>query len=304
MSDADDSSDSAHTVVDGSKNVTHRKKKTKRVSIDPMCEIETMSTDLRKINLKVPPFSTDDPEIWFALLEGQFDNFDITDDKIKFNNVISNLDITLAKAVKDIIIKPPALNRYEKIKSELIRRLCASHEKKVKQLLNHEELGDRKPSQFLRHLLDLAGPSIPEDFVQSIWTSRLPKNLQTVLASQTSQTLEQLADLADRIQEIAAPCSVAATSAGPSHSGPTSEIAELRKMVEHLALKLDEHTRRSNERGRSRERRRSKSRSNTRSESSYRLYPVCWYHSKFGSRASSCIKPCDFNKAKNSTGSR
>jgi hypothetical protein len=32
----------------------------------------------------------------------------------------------------------------------------------------HEEMGDRKPSQFLRHLKSLA-PEVPDDFLRSIW---------------------------------------------------------------------------------------------------------------------------------------
>ncbi|XP_046976336.1 uncharacterized protein LOC124542427 [Vanessa cardui] len=147
--------------------------------------------EVQKLNLKVPPFSPEDPEILFALLEGQFENFNITDDKVMFNNVISNLDIQHAKSVKDIIINPPSANRYEKIKNEPIRRLSASHELKIKQLLTHEELGDRKPSQFLRHLQDLTGPSVPADFIRTIWSNRLPNNIQTVLASQPTHSLEQ-----------------------------------------------------------------------------------------------------------------
>lgn len=205
-----------------------------------------------------------------------------------------------AKSVKDIIVNPPAKNRYDKIKTELIRRLSASHEKKVKQLLTYEELGDRRPSQFLRHLQDLAGPSVPEDFIRTIWCNRLPTSIQTVLASQPSHSLEQLADLADRIQELTSPCVVASTSS--QHN----EIAELRKMVEQLSLKLDEHTRatrRQGDRYRS-PRRRPASRQRTRSNSSHRKYPMCWYHAKFGEKANRCMKPCDFNKAGNARGSQ
>ncbi|KAH9639461.1 hypothetical protein HF086_005406 [Spodoptera exigua] len=186
MSDSSDSVKTAGSKPDA--NVTRRMRK------------RFGSTDrddygVRKI--KVPPFSPEDPELWFALLEGQFCTYDITDDVIKFNNVTNNLSVEYGKTVKDIILNPPARNRYDKIKSELIKRLSASHERKIKQLLTNEELGDRRPSQFLRHLQDLAGPSVPDDFLRSIWSNRLPHNIQTVLASQPTHSLEQLADLAD-----------------------------------------------------------------------------------------------------------
>ncbi|XP_061380938.1 uncharacterized protein LOC133319702 [Danaus plexippus] len=172
-----DSSDSVKTVSSQpDAKITTRHTRKMRVSTD------RQDNSVRKIKIKVPPFSPDDPELWFALLEGQFESDNITDDHIKFRNVTNNLDLQYGKSVKDIIINPPAKNRYEKIKTELIKRLSASHEKKVKQLLTHEELGDRKPSQFLRHLQDLAGPSVPDDFLKSIWSNRLPHNMQTVLA--------------------------------------------------------------------------------------------------------------------------
>ncbi|KAL0848769.1 hypothetical protein ABMA28_013200 [Loxostege sticticalis] len=279
---------------------------TERKKPNPVSTIssEKKSDDFLRMNLKVPPFSPDDPEIWFALLEGQFNNYGITDDFAKFNSVITNLDLHHAKAVKDIIVKPPNENRYGKIKSELIKRLTASHEKKVKQLLTYEELGDRTASQFLRHLQDLAGPNVPQEFIRTIWTNRLPKHIQTVLTTQPTHSLEQLAELADRIQEITGSGTNVAAASTPTAgtSTPASEIAELRKMVERLEAKLDQQTRmsRSNNRSRSQQRR-SSSRSQSRSASSYKRHPVCWYHWKFGSQAHKCQPPCDY-KAGNDKG--
>ncbi|XP_064076289.1 uncharacterized protein LOC135194601 [Vanessa tameamea] len=178
MSESSESVKSAESQRSG--HVTVRRARKTRMPMD----VGAQDGSSPKCNLKVPPFSPEDPELWFALLEGIFESFNIVDDRSKFSTVITSLDIPYAKSVKDIIINPPAKNRYGKIKMELIRRLSASHEKKVKQLLTHEELGDRKPSQFLRHLQDLAGPSVPDDFVKSIWSNRLPPNIQTVLASQ------------------------------------------------------------------------------------------------------------------------
>lgn len=300
MSDSSDSGKTVNSRTDA--NVTKRTRPA-RVSIDHSRH------DTSKSKIKVPAFSPEDPELWFALIEGQFSINDVTDDFEKFTHVTNNLDLQYAKSVKDIIVNPPPKHRYEKLKSELVKRLSASHEKKVRQLLTHEELGDRKPSQFLRHLTDLAGPAVPEDFIRSIWSNRLPHNIQTVLASQPTHSLEQLADLADRIQELTAPCNVAAaTFTSAQRPSASAEIAELKEMVQQLTLKLEEHTRASccsaGRPSRVQERRRSSSRHRSRSRSSYQKYPVCWYHTKFGPQAHRCIKPCDFHKAGNATGSR
>ncbi|XP_069358833.1 uncharacterized protein [Maniola hyperantus] len=299
----------------GESNVTTRLAKKARPTppkVDDAAPIEN-----RRFKVRVPPFSPEEPEIWFALLEGQFENYGIRDDATKFTHVLTNLDLVHAKAVKELIVNPPERHRYNKIKTELIRRLSASHEKKVKQLLTHEELGDRKPSQFLRHLQDLAGPAVPADFIKSIWSQRLPSNIQTLVASQPTLSLEQLADLADHVHDIVTPCNVAAASTSyTATSNIASEIAELKKMVERLSTRLDEHTRGpttsdhtrgsccSASRSRSHERRRTPPRQRDRSNSSYKRYPVCYYHHRFGAEARRCSKPCDFKKAENTMGSR
>lgn len=259
--------------------------------------------DVFKVGTRLPPFWPEEPEVWFGQVEGQFAISGITSDSTKFHYVISQLDAQFAKEVKDLIINPPASDKYVKLKSELIKRLTASKEKKLKQLLMHEELGDRKPSQFLRHLKSLAGVNVPDDFLRTIWTSRLSHGIQTVLAGQpATSSIDDLADLADRIQELAVPSpSVASTSMatpGSSLDILAREVAELRRQFQELA------TDRSRPRARSTRspHRRSISRSK-RSQSNYRKFPLCWYHFKFAEKASKCVTPCDY-KSGNAMGGR
>lgn len=73
-------------------------------------------------------------------------------DTTEFFYVVSHLDPRYATEVEDIIVNPPADGKYGRLKKELIKRVSESREKKVHQLLTHEELGKRKPSQFLRYL--------------------------------------------------------------------------------------------------------------------------------------------------------
>lgn len=257
--------------------------------------------DVFKVSVRVPPFWPEEPEIWFAQVEGQFAISGITSDTTKFNYVIAHLDHQHSREVKDIIVSPPVTQKYEKLKTELIKRLSASNEKKIKQLLMHEELGDRKPSQFLRHLKGLAGNEIPDDFLKTIWTSRLPHGVQTVLAGQPAATsLEDLADLADRVNDLASSsprvASINNALPGSLLSDLTKEVAELRKQFQKL-------TSARNSRPQSRTPKGGRSTSRQRSQSNYRKFPVCWYHNKFGEKASKCVRPCDFT-SENSKGSR
>lgn len=261
------------------------------------------SQEICRVGVRVPPFWPEDPEFWFAQIEGQFALSGISSDITKFNYVISNLDHQYSKEVRDVIITPPENEKYLKLKAEIIKRFTASREKRVKQLLMHEELGDRKPSQFLRHLQSLAGANVPEEFVRTIWSSRLPTNIQTVLAAQPSTSLEVLADLADKVLEIAPSsphvASACAPTPGSSFDVMAREIAELRKQMNEMNMKLNERSRPS-----SRKPTRSRSSSRNRSYSHSRKHPTCWYHYKFGSKANKCFKPCNFKQSENNSGGR
>lgn len=263
--------------------------------------------DVFKVGIRVPPFWPEEPDLWFAQIEGQFSISGITNDSTKFFYVISQLDNNTSIEVKDIIINPPSSDKYTKLKSELIKRLTASKEKRLKTLLMHEELGDRKPSQFLRHLNSLAGVNVPVDFLKTIWISRLSHGIQTVLAGQPPSTsLDDLADLADRVHEIASPTPTVAAMSQASTSSTLNdlarEVAELRKEFRKLASERHSRNRTPTRGTRQRSRVRSTSQSK-RSQSNYKKYPNCWYHNKFGDKANKCIQPCDFT-AGNERGGR
>jgi hypothetical protein len=92
----------------------------------------------------MPPFWPDTPALWFAQAEAQFQLAGITCQKTKFNHVVCQLQQPHAAEVEDILTAPPQTEPYDKLKAELILRLSASREQRVRQLLSHEELGDRK----------------------------------------------------------------------------------------------------------------------------------------------------------------
>ena len=62
-------------------------------------------------------------------------------------------------------------------------------------------MGDWRPTQFLRHLRTLAGPSMHPDFLRTLWINRLPPNIQAIIATQAQVALDDVAKLADTIAE-------------------------------------------------------------------------------------------------------
>lgn len=246
-----------------------------------------------RITVKVPPFWPDEPALWFAQLEAQFALAQITTDSTKFYHTISNLEYKYINEVKDIVTKPPTENKFESLKRELIARLSISREQRIRQLLAHEELGDRKPSQFLRHLRSLAGTEVPDEFIRSLWAGRLPGHVQAIIATQAENKLDSVALLADKINEVTPQQQVHQLAGQPPASISSNEIDELRHCVNDLAQQVAALTTsradtRSRSRGRSpywRDRPRSRSNSSG----------TCWYHRTFGNRATKCRPPCSFS---------
>ncbi|GFY69274.1 uncharacterized protein TNIN_377731 [Trichonephila inaurata madagascariensis] len=156
-----------------------------------------------RVSRKLPPFWADKPAVWFAQAESQFALAHITSDATKFHYIVANLDSRYAAEVDDIITNPPTTGTYKKLKNQLINRLSLSEEQRVRKLLGREELGDRKPSQFLRHLRSLASDiGIKPRLLRSLLLQRLRLHVQAILQGQSTLEPDQMADMADRIMDV------------------------------------------------------------------------------------------------------
>jgi hypothetical protein len=98
-----------------------------------------------------------------------------------------------------------------------MRWLFPSREQRIRQLFTLKEMGDRKPSQFLRHLRSLAR-DVPDDFLRSIWSIRLPLNVQAILAGQHEGILDATARCADRVSEVAFQPALASVGPPPDNT--------------------------------------------------------------------------------------
>ena len=246
---------------------------------------------LAAVSIKLPPFWPTDPTVWFLQIEAQFNTRGITSQQTRFDYVIASLSPEIACEVRDLLIRPPEDHPYDTLKAELIKRTAASEQRKLQQLLEGEELGDRKPTQLLRRMQQLLGDHLPTPdhaFLKELFLQRLPANVRMVLASADPSTdLPKLAEMADKIIEVATPPAVAAVST------PASETQQLREEITRLAeLVASIAAGQRPQRGRSRSRSRrpqSPARSDAQTPSQ-----LCWYHKKFGESARKCQQPCNW----------
>lgn len=255
---------------------------------------------------QLPPFIRDQPEIWFCVVESEFENTGVHTDNAKYNAALKGLDKDTSLQITDLIHNPPTLDRYAKLKALVIERLSDSRHEKVNKLLHDLTLGEKKPSQLLREMKDLSKGSVADDILHSMWLSRLPLHIQPLLASSEEFGLNALAVVADRIIDVGTINNVMAVSQQhtPFHNNcaPASQITRLEQRMEEMAQTLttclQEITRIKTEHSTSKDHRSSshpRSRSRTPERSG-----ICFYHRRFGDAATECTIPCKYpNKSEN-----
>lgn len=218
------------------------------------------SHDVNAVSLRLPEFWPEDPELWFTRVEAQFALRNISSDETKFNYVIATLDNNAASEVKSILINPPSHQKYSTIKSALLTAFGKSQLQKDAELLSISGLGDRKPTALLRKIQSLN--SDIETLRRAFFLSQLPQYVRIALAAQNISDIEELAKAADRVVEMQNLCSAS-----------TLQAAGIRKTASmHQSSPSTDNDKPTDKS------------SNT----------VCYFHSKFGTKARKCLPGCIF----------
>lgn len=246
-----------------------------------------------KIGLKIPPIWKSHIALWVKQCEVAFEVSNIVKDETKFAHLIANIDSETLTHVSDIVLNPPAQDKFLALKNRLISEFQDSESQQIKKLLSEIQLGDKKPTLLLRQMRDLATDKVSEDFLKNIWLQRLPTNIQAILST-SNEKLTQLAELADKIHEInpAYQSNVYATS--HSHQQNTdifSAINALNKQIEDLTKQVGRLSRDQNQKSPGF---RARSKSRERNFQDKNKSDICYFHRRFKDEARKCVAPCNF----------
>lgn len=276
--------------------------------------------------LKLPPFWENSPESWFIVAEAQFRACSITTEHRRYTHLLASLTPDIIQQVSDLVQNPPDEARlYTVFKEKLLHRLTPNEEQRIASLLYHTEMGDRKPSEFYRHMEQLVGQSneIGRNTIRKLFINRLPKSIERSLILLENQPISDQIEIADKLWEVEnsrTPKFASVNSASapkPSINDATGtdssdfsklnkEISELKLAIKNLSvMNLEENnfnndpntikrsSRRFSRGNRFLSRSRSRSRGQNRSSSTPENH-LCWYHEKFRDKAVKCCKPCKF----------
>lgn len=257
---------------------------------EPRDEQSHTASEIKVVGIKIAPFWKTNPDVWFMQLEAQFRSHGIVKQEAKFDYVAGNIDAEIAGEVADIIRNPPDIDPYNCLKTAIINRTTVSDRKKFQQLLSQEELGDRKPSQFLRKLHQLLGDragTFDQEFLKELFLQRMPPSVKGILVAQRT-SLEEMADLADRILDtFDTRPTIAAVTAEPDIAKINSRLDRIEQTIGRLERAMSTISCR----GSRSPKRRSCSRSRAREREASQT-GLCFYHARFQEKAHKCVPPC------------
>lgn len=250
-------------------------------------QTEAIGREIFRVGVKPPQFFKDEPDLYFIQMEAQFRNARITAENTKYDHTVASLDPQYLQLVSDIIRNPPTENPYTELKQRIIKEFTDSDQRKLRRLIKEIELGDDKPSQLLQKMKKLAGNSISDDAIKSLWIERLPESVRAVISIVDGDST-QWAKQADKMMEISSFSNIASVG-----STLQEEIAALRQQIHELKNQNQHQNRNRSTSRNNRNRYRNRSRSRNNEE-----YDFCWYHYRFKDNAKKCVQPCKFNGQK------
>ncbi|XP_064485906.1 uncharacterized protein LOC135398431 [Ornithodoros turicata] len=180
------------------------------------------SSTSRKLR-RFPPFWHRNPAIWFIQAETQFQLAGISQQLTMYRHIVAALPPEVAMEVADVLQAPPPRDQYSRLKTAILDGTTLTERKRLRQLLNTEELGDRRPSQLLRSMEALLGdhaPTFDAQLLRELFMQRLPSQVQMILAAASSLPLANLAEQADKIMEVVGPGVFTVTQPSPDLSAP------------------------------------------------------------------------------------
>lgn len=287
--------------------------------------------------VNLPTFDATNPQHWLRMSIYAFKAYNVTDEQQKYYLMIGALPSHIQMDAADNV-KPDLPNSFKTLCDYITKITSIPTEKRIKTLLSDTQMGDRKPSQFLRYLRELIGSEADGDstFVRSIFLDRLPKKITMIIAPPPEQSLDSIAEIADRISlyshVYAESSTIASISSRNSEVAPFvptpkenfgisignlndsinalkiesrsfgSQLNAMQQQINSLITNFNSsmnllQRQMSNLQPQNRDRA-YKSRSTSRSRDETTLNRnLCFYHTKFGDRATKCVNPCSWNNS-------
>ena len=117
------------------------------------CEISDEKTSINAVAIKFLTFWPERAKVWFFRAKAQFTIRGIVAEKTKYYYILAALDQDTANCIVDLLIQPPASDKYQAIKMRLLNTFTSDKARRADLLLEKAGLGDNTPSQYMDPML-------------------------------------------------------------------------------------------------------------------------------------------------------
>jgi hypothetical protein len=170
------------------------------------------------IAVKLPDFWVKDPKMWFSQAEAQFRRARITMPSTMYDYVLMKLPEDVIMSVRALISEIEAdpvkqENSCQLLKDALLGSYGKTKWQMAYALLDHPELGDRRPSAMMAEMLALRfETSAPDSLFLALFLRRLPTSIRDHLAAANHTTATEMAAHADILWDARNTASVSMVS--------------------------------------------------------------------------------------------
>lgn len=274
-----------------------REKHSLRNQPPTMSNEEAATSQIAATAMQTPSFNPINPRAWFRHVEGLFHLHKITVASTKIGHLLKGFNAEQNDVVGHILDevadwKDFTDDHYQRMKEELIKNYDKSPAERAILVLDTEPMGDRKPSQFYRHLQRLSGDlKIDEKILKMRWAQRLPTTVRNIVQASISEPIDKVLQMADNSYEGMLQEQVSEiTRANTTKTSQNDNIANDNE-DECAAIRNPRPQRRG------RPQRKPENRKQFNTQQPY----ICHFHRKFGNKAYKCEGLCIFKPQGNSS---
>jgi hypothetical protein len=237
--------------------------------------------------------------MWFSQAEAQFRRARVTAETTMYDYVLMKLpeDVVMSvRALVSAIEADPVKQEesYTLMKAALLGSYGKTKWQMAYALLDHPELGDRRPSAMMAEMLALRyEATAPDSLFFALFLRRLPSSIRDHIAAANHTTAAEMATHADILWDARNSATVSAVS--DTLSAVSLRSSSPNKRSPDRRAKSPDRRGRSPDRGsnRGRGRRPTPGRQDSKAASSGKK--ICYYHRRFGAEAENCEGACSFS---------
>jgi hypothetical protein len=244
--------------------------------------------------VRLPDFHADSPQCWFDNLDSQFATANITQSITKFHWAVAKLPFSLTPTIRPLTRDPTAVaDPYKKLKELLLESYGMTDEQRTNKWMDYPMCGsETRPSVLWDNLTALQPASLNEAQV-ALFICKLPRHISAMINMKSFDTPQEMVRRCNQLWATQTP-EEAASAAAAAAAGPWQHSSLRNAQARRSPSPYRRKTPGGDKAGDKADRRR---RSPTpREAKGGRNDGLCFYHSRFGSKANKCERGCTYQE--------